>query len=66
MEVAQAAGEAFSPQKRSSSTSKREIYSLFFPFLLVIFAHLHPDPGDHNQCRFGSATLEKTVRLQMT
>jgi hypothetical protein len=37
----QATGEAFSPQKRTSSTSKHEI---FFLFLWVVFAFLDPDP----------------------
>jgi hypothetical protein len=37
----QASGEAFSPQKRTSSTSKHEISSLF-PFFEVIFALLEP------------------------
>jgi hypothetical protein len=35
--------EAFSPQKRTSSTSKHEI-STFFLLLRVIFALLDPDP----------------------
>ena len=39
----QATGEAFRPQKRTSSTSKHEICSLFL-FLWVIFALLVPDP----------------------
>jgi hypothetical protein len=34
--------EAFSPQKRKSSTSKHEIY--IFSILWVIFALLDPDP----------------------
>jgi hypothetical protein len=44
-----ATGEAFSPQKRTSSASKNEIYYLFsiFVTLWVIFALLDPDtdPG---------------------
>jgi hypothetical protein len=39
----QATGEAFSPQKRTSSTLKHES-SLFFLFLWVIFALPDPDP----------------------
>jgi hypothetical protein len=39
----QATGEAFSPQKRTSSTSKHKIYQLFL-FLWVTFAHLDQDP----------------------
>jgi|LakMenEpi03Aug12_release.lakeMendotaPanAssembly.Ray.scaffolds.fasta_scaffold365190_1 hypothetical protein len=39
----QATREAFSSQKRASSTSKNEIYQLFL-FLWVIFATLDPDP----------------------
>ena len=39
----QATGEAFSPPKRTSSFSIHEISSLF-PFLLVIFVLLDPDP----------------------
>jgi hypothetical protein len=46
-----ATGEAFSPQKRTSSTSKHEIFKLFI-FLWVTFALLDPDPdpesGYHN------------------
>jgi hypothetical protein len=42
MKDVQAAGETFCPQKRTSSTSKREI-SFFFMFLLVIFALLNTD-----------------------
>jgi hypothetical protein len=41
----QAKGEAFSPQKRTSSTSKHE-NSLLFIFLWVIFALLDPDPAN--------------------
>jgi hypothetical protein len=37
-----ATGEALSPQKRTSSSSKQEISVLFF-FLWVIFALLDPD-----------------------
>jgi hypothetical protein len=40
MKDVQATGEAFSPQKRTSSTSK----PIFFLFLWVIFALLDPDP----------------------
>jgi hypothetical protein len=36
-------GEAFSPQKRTSSTSKILIYYLFL-YSLVIFALMDPDP----------------------
>jgi hypothetical protein len=39
----QATEEAFHPQKRTSSTSKNEIYQLFLR-LWVIFAPLSPDP----------------------
>jgi hypothetical protein len=41
-------GEALSPQKRKSSTSKLEISSLFL-FLWVIFALLDPDPDPARQ-----------------
>jgi hypothetical protein len=41
---AQATGEAFSPQKRISSTSKHE-NSLLFLYLWVIFVLLDPDPA---------------------
>jgi hypothetical protein len=41
--VAQATGETFSPQKRTSSTSKHE-NSLLFSIFVVIFALLDPDP----------------------
>jgi hypothetical protein len=43
-------------QKRTSSTSKYEISSLFH-FLRVTFALLDPDPADQNQCGSGSAAL---------
>jgi hypothetical protein len=39
----QATGEAFSPQKRTSSTSKDEIYLLFYIFV-GHFCPLDPDP----------------------
>jgi len=39
----QAAGEAFSPPKRTSSSSKQEISSLF-PFYVGHFVLLDPDP----------------------
>ncbi len=55
--------EAFSPQKRTSSTSKHEI-SYFFIFLWVIFALLDPDPdsesGSTDLTKSGSATLPST------
>jgi hypothetical protein len=38
----EATGEAFTPQKRTSSTSKHEILD-FFLYLWVIFALLDPD-----------------------
>jgi hypothetical protein len=41
---AQATGEAFSPQKRTSNTSKHEI-SLLFSFFVGYFALLDPDPA---------------------
>jgi hypothetical protein len=44
--------KAFSPQKRTSNTSKHEI-SNFFLLLYVIFALLDPDPDSE----YGSATL---------
>jgi hypothetical protein len=40
----QATGEAFSPQKRTSSTSKEKKILSFFQFFGVIFALLDPDP----------------------
>jgi hypothetical protein len=49
---AQATGEAFSPQKRTSCTSKHE-NSLPFLCLLVIFALLDPDP--YLKCRSRSS-----------
>jgi hypothetical protein len=42
IKAVQATKEAFSPQKRTSSSSKSEISS-FFQFLWVIFALLYPD-----------------------
>jgi hypothetical protein len=59
-------GEAFSPQKRTSSTSKHE-NSVLFLFLWVLFALLDPDPkfecgsgsgsSNSNPYGSGSATL---------
>jgi hypothetical protein len=46
---AQAIGEAFSPQKRTSSTSKHKT-SVFFLFFWVIFALLDPDPDPQFEC----------------
>jgi hypothetical protein len=45
---AQATGEAFSPQKRTSSTSKHE-NSVLFLFLWVIFALMDPDADPATQ-----------------
>jgi hypothetical protein len=61
----QATGEAFSPQKRTSSNSKHE-FLYFFSFLWVIFALLDPDPHSATQinadpCGSGSATLNTNV-----
>jgi hypothetical protein len=60
MKDVQDTGKAFSPQKRTSSTSKLEI-SLLFSFFVVIFTLLDPDPdpADQNQC--GSETLLSTA-----
>jgi hypothetical protein len=46
----QATGEAFSPQKRTFSTSKHKFLD-FFQFLWVTFAILDPDPADQNQSK---------------
>ncbi len=59
---AQATGEAFSSQKRTSSTSKHEI-SLLFLFFGVIFALLDSDPATHinsDPCGSESKTLQLT------
>jgi hypothetical protein len=58
----QATGEAFSPQKRTSSTSKLEFSSLFW----VILALLNPDPDpvDQNECGFGSTTLKPKSKMK--
>jgi hypothetical protein len=58
---AQATGEAYSPQKRTSSNSKHEI-ALLFSFFWVIFALLDQDPDPATQinavcCGSGSTTL---------
>ncbi len=61
----QATVKAFSPRKRTSSTSKHtgNMKLLYFLlFLWVIFALLDPDPADKNQCRSWSTTL---VLLQL-
>jgi hypothetical protein len=47
----QATAEAFSPQKRTSSTSKLEFSSL----LRVILVLLDPDPDPYSQCGSGSS-----------
>jgi hypothetical protein len=47
----QATGEAFSPQNRTYSTSKNEIY---FLCLWVIFALLGPDPVCESGSEYGS------------
>jgi hypothetical protein len=50
MKHAQATEEAFSPQKRTSSTSKhKNSVRYFFLFLWVIFALLDPDPDPATQ-----------------
>jgi hypothetical protein len=51
MKDGRAMEEAFSRQKRTSSTSKHEI-SRFFLFLGIVFAILdpNPDPAHQNQC----------------
>jgi hypothetical protein len=46
MKEVQATGEAFSPQKKTYSTSKHGIC-----FFVVHFALLDPDPADQIQCR---------------
>jgi hypothetical protein len=47
MKDVQAIGEAFRPQKRTSSTSKHEISSLF-----QFFGHFYPpDPDPHSSVR---------------
>jgi hypothetical protein len=45
----QATEEAFSPQERSSSTSKHGKFLHFFLFLWAILALMDPDPADQNQ-----------------
>jgi hypothetical protein len=50
---AQATGEAFSPQKRTSSTSKDE-NSVLLSIFWVIFAFLDPDPDPQFICGSGS------------
>ncbi len=64
--------KVFSPQKRTSSTSKHEISSLFL-FDGVFFlsciriripsADSDPDSADQNQCVSGSARLHNSVHL---
>jgi hypothetical protein len=49
-----ATGEAFSPQKRTSSTSKHEISEKFFFLLWAIFALLDPDLNSE----YGSALTD--------
>jgi hypothetical protein len=61
MKDVQATGEAFSPQKRTSSTSKHEISSLFFYICGPPGPDLDPDPSGQNQCGSGSKTLRIPV-----
>jgi hypothetical protein len=56
MKDAQATGETFSPQKKTSSTSKDE-NSVLFLFFGVIFALLDPDPDPQFVCGSGSGSL---------
>jgi hypothetical protein len=65
----QATGEAFSPQKRTSSTLKYYIISLLFLFLWVTFALLDPDPDPATQINAdtdgsGSETLSASNYLE--
>jgi hypothetical protein len=53
-----ATGEAFCPQKKASSISKHEIYSLF-PFFVAIFALPDPDPSYQNQCVSGCTKITR-------
>jgi hypothetical protein len=64
IEVAQATGEAYSPQKRKSSTSKHEISLLFSVF---VSQFRPPESGSRsgfsnsNQCGLGSGSGSKTL-----
>jgi hypothetical protein len=60
MKHAEATGEAFSPQKRTSNISE---HLNFFPFLCVSSALLDPDPADQNHCGSGSPTQQKNVTV---
>jgi hypothetical protein len=51
----QATEEAFSPQKRTFSTSKHEIFK-FLKYLWVTFALLDPDPVSESESGYGSLT----------
>ncbi len=65
MKDAQATGETFSPQKRTSSTSKMKILS-FFQFFGVILALLDPDPDPAAQINAdpcGSGSGSETLNL---
>jgi hypothetical protein len=50
----QATGEAFNPEKRTSSTSKHE-NSVLFLFLWNFFALLDPVPDPQFECGSGSS-----------
>jgi hypothetical protein len=67
MKDVQAAGETFSSQKITSSTSKPEISSLFSTFE-GLFALLDPDPdpADQNQCGSESEILYKSIYMVET
>jgi hypothetical protein len=65
----QATEEAFSPQKRTSSTSKHEISCNFFLILWVTFALLDPDTDpltSFNPVPSGSGSETLAVRLNFS
>ncbi len=62
MKDVQASGEAFSSQKRTSSTSKSKTWNFFtFSIFVGYFSLLDPDPAVQNQCGSESEKLLLTL-----
>ncbi len=67
MKDVQATVEAFSPQTRTSHTSKHGISSFFLFFWVELFALLGPDKADQNQCwyRYMRIQILNTIVYEM-
>ncbi len=68
MKDAQATGEVFSSQKKTSSNSKQKFLYFFFICGQFFFALPDPDPATQikAECGSGFATLIKTLDLNET